>query len=119
MPKGTHHRILPLVSRASDAEFAKIGDYVDLDSFAKYFAVLVWIANVDSLQIGQNYYVYLHPTTNSSRSSHGIRTVRSGTSGIRRRRPPFTRHGPAPTRSEPHTSRGISTGLSGKDGRVL
>jgi hypothetical protein len=37
---------------------------VDLDAFARYFAVLVWIANGDSiLQMGQNYYVYLHPDT--------------------------------------------------------
>jgi spore coat protein CotH len=63
--KGRIIEFCSLVSRASDEEFAaKIGDYVDLDSFAKYFAVLVWIANVDSLlQIGQNYYVHLHPTT--------------------------------------------------------
>ena len=50
----------------SDAEFAaKIGDYVDLDDFARYFAVLVWLANHDSLlQNGQNFYTYLHPDTN-------------------------------------------------------
>lgn len=53
------------VSHASDADFvAKVEEYVDLDLFARYFAVLVWIANPDSLlQIGQNYYVYLHPAT--------------------------------------------------------
>jgi spore coat protein H len=53
------------VSNASDAEFAAhIGDYLDLDAFARYFAVLVWMANPDSLlQLGQNYYVFLHPTT--------------------------------------------------------
>ena len=55
-----------LVSGASDAEFAAtIGDYVDLDDFARYFAVLVWLANHDSLlQNGQNFYTYLHPDTN-------------------------------------------------------
>jgi spore coat protein H len=55
-----------LVSRGSDAEFAaQIGDYVDLDDFARYFAVLVWLANHDSLlQNGQNFYTYLHPNTN-------------------------------------------------------
>src|SRR6185369_9803626 len=38
--------------------------YLDLDQFARYFAVLAWIANSDSiLGIGQNYYVYLHPQT--------------------------------------------------------
>jgi spore coat protein H len=54
------------VSGASDAEFAAaIGDYVDLDDFARYFAVLVWLANHDSLlQNGQNFYTYLHPDTN-------------------------------------------------------
>jgi spore coat protein CotH len=55
-----------LVSGATDAEFAAaIGDYVDLDDFARYFAVLVWLANSDSLlQNGQNFYTYLHPDTN-------------------------------------------------------
>jgi spore coat protein H len=55
-----------LVSRATDEEFAaQIGDYVDLDDFARYFAVLVWLANNDSLlQNGQNFYTYLHPDTN-------------------------------------------------------
>ena len=54
-----------LVSNASDAEFqARIGEYLDLDQFARYFAVLAWIANSDSiLGIGQNYYVYMHPKT--------------------------------------------------------
>jgi spore coat protein H len=54
-----------LVSRATDEEFAEqIGDYVDLDDFARYFAVLVWLANHDSLlQNGQNFYTYLHPDT--------------------------------------------------------
>ncbi|MEO8482289.1 MAG: CotH kinase family protein [Acidobacteriota bacterium] len=53
------------VSTSSDAEFAaRIGDYLDLEAFARYFAVLAWLANADSLlQLGQNYYVYLHPTT--------------------------------------------------------
>jgi hypothetical protein len=55
-----------LVSSASDAEFAeKIGEFVDLDDFARYFAVLVWIANHDSLlQNGQNFYTYLNHDTN-------------------------------------------------------
>lgn len=54
-----------LVSMAPDDEFAaRIGDFVDLDDFARYFAVLVWIANSDSLlQNGQNFYTFLHPTT--------------------------------------------------------
>ena len=55
-----------LVSKATDEEFAaQIGDYLDLDDFARYFAVLAWIANHDSLlQNGQNFYTYLHPETN-------------------------------------------------------
>jgi spore coat protein H len=55
-----------LVSGAADEEFAeKIGDYIDLDDFARYCAVLVWLANHDSLlQNGQNFYTYLHPVTN-------------------------------------------------------
>jgi spore coat protein H len=55
-----------LVSNATDEEFAAtIGDYVDLDDFARYSAVLVWLANHDSLlQNGQNFYTYLHPVTN-------------------------------------------------------
>jgi len=54
------------VSSASDEEFAaRIGDFVDLDDFARYFAVLVWIANYGSLlQNGQNFYTFLNPQTN-------------------------------------------------------
>ena len=53
------------VSTASDADFqARIGSYLDLDQFARYLAVLAWIGNSDSLlSIGQNYYVFLHPTS--------------------------------------------------------
>ena len=55
-----------LVSSAEDEEFAaRIGDYVDLDAFARYFAVLVWLGNHDSLlQNGQNFYTWLNPDTN-------------------------------------------------------
>jgi spore coat protein H len=55
-----------LISAAPDGEFAAtIGEYVDLDGFARYLAVLVWLANHDSLlQNGQNFYTYLHPETN-------------------------------------------------------
>ncbi len=54
-----------LVTRATDAAYAAtLPDIVDLDAFARYAAVLVWLANPDSvLQQGQNYYVYLHPAT--------------------------------------------------------
>jgi spore coat protein H len=53
------------VSTATDAEFeSRIGEFLDIDQFARYFAVLVWIANSDSLlQIGQNYYTYVTPRT--------------------------------------------------------
>ncbi|MEO7190286.1 MAG: CotH kinase family protein [Vicinamibacterales bacterium] len=52
-----------LVTNGTDAAFAaKVGEFLDLGAFAKYMAVLVWMANPDSiLQQGQNYYVYLHP----------------------------------------------------------
>jgi len=54
-----------LVTRGSDAAFAaRIGEFVDLPSFATYAAVLVWLANPDSiLYQGQNYYLHLHPKT--------------------------------------------------------
>jgi hypothetical protein len=54
-----------MVSGATDDEFAaSVGDYLDVDAFARYFAVLAWLANADSLlQLGQNYYVFLHPVT--------------------------------------------------------
>lgn len=54
-----------LVSKANDAEFAaKLGDYVELDEFARFMAVTVWLSTLDSiLGPGQNYYVYLHPRT--------------------------------------------------------
>lgn len=54
-----------LVANAPDDEFAaKAGDYIDLDEFARYMSVTVWLSTLDSiLGIGQNYYVYLHPKT--------------------------------------------------------
>jgi spore coat protein CotH len=54
-----------LLSNASDTDFtARIGDFLDVDAFAKYLAVVVWMANPDSvLEQGQNYYAYVHPTT--------------------------------------------------------
>jgi spore coat protein H len=50
---------------SSDAEFAaRLGDYVDVDNFARYIAITAWLTDVDGiLGPGQNYYVYLHPTT--------------------------------------------------------
>src|SRR5438093_1158013 len=54
-----------LVTKSDDAEFAaKAGDYLDLDEFARFMAVTVWLSTMDSiLGPGQNYYVYVHPTT--------------------------------------------------------
>jgi hypothetical protein len=54
-----------LVSHADDAEFAaKLGDYLELDEFARFMAVTVWLSNLDSLlSMGHNYYLYLHPKT--------------------------------------------------------
>ena len=55
-----------LVTNASDADFAaRAGDFVDLDQFARYFAVLVWMNSWDSmLERGQNFYAFLNPKTN-------------------------------------------------------
>lgn len=54
-----------LVSKADDAEFAKrLPEFLDVDQFARYMAVTVWISTMDSiLSVGQNYLVYLHPQT--------------------------------------------------------
>jgi spore coat protein CotH len=54
-----------LVSHASDAEFAaRLAGYLDLDAFARFMAVTVWLSTLDSiLGVGQNYLVYLHPMT--------------------------------------------------------
>ena len=54
-----------LVTRASDADLAaRIGTLLDLDAFARYYAVLVWINNIDSLlDRGQNFYLHEHPTS--------------------------------------------------------
>ncbi|WP_035611815.1 CotH kinase family protein [Haloferula sp. BvORR071] len=53
------------VSTASEADFAKkIGDYIDLENFARYLAITVWLTDLDGiLGPGQNYYLYLHPKT--------------------------------------------------------
>lgn len=55
-----------LVARADDAEFAaRAGDYLDLEQFARFMATTVCLSTLDSiLSIGQNYVVYLHPTSN-------------------------------------------------------
>ena len=50
---------------ANNAEFCgKLGDYIDLDNFARYLAITTWLTDLDGiLGPGQNYYVYLHPKT--------------------------------------------------------
>jgi spore coat protein CotH len=52
-------------STASESDFAsKIGDYIDVENFARYMAITSWLTDLDGiLGPGQNYYVYLHPKT--------------------------------------------------------
>lgn len=54
-----------LVSHADDARFAaELGDYLDLEEFARFMAVTVWLCTLDSLLgPGQNYLVHLHPVS--------------------------------------------------------
>jgi spore coat protein H len=54
-----------LVTRATDQVFAaRFAEFLDVDAFARHMAVLVWIANPDSvLSQGQNFYLFLHPTS--------------------------------------------------------
>ncbi|HUS34228.1 MAG TPA: CotH kinase family protein [Verrucomicrobiae bacterium] len=53
------------VSKASDGDFAaKLSDYIDIDAFARYMAVTVYLSDLDGiLGPGQNFYLYLHPKT--------------------------------------------------------
>jgi spore coat protein CotH/DNA-directed RNA polymerase specialized sigma24 family protein len=55
-----------LVSFATDAEFAaRIGDYLDLDAFARFLASQVLLSSYDSiLANGHNFYLYLDPRSN-------------------------------------------------------
>ena len=49
-----------LDSADNDVFASQVADYIDLDEFARYMAVTVWLSTLDSiLTIGQNYYVYL------------------------------------------------------------
>lgn len=54
-----------LASSLPDADFAaRLGDYIDLESFARYMAITAWLSDLDGiLGPGQNYYLYLHPRT--------------------------------------------------------
>jgi hypothetical protein len=53
------------VSHASDADFAaRLGDYIDLDEFARYMAVVVFLSDLDGiLGPGQNMFLFLDPKT--------------------------------------------------------
>ena len=53
------------LGQASDAQFsARLGEYLDLEEFARFMAVTVWLSTLDSiLGAGQNYYMRLDPTT--------------------------------------------------------
>ncbi len=53
------------VSYADDTQFAaRVGTYIDLQEFARYMAVMVWLSDLDGLLgPGQNFYMYLHPKT--------------------------------------------------------
>ena len=55
-----------LVTSATDAAFAaQIGDFLDLDEFARFLAGEVLLSNYDSiLADGQNFYMYLDPRSN-------------------------------------------------------
>jgi RNA polymerase sigma factor (sigma-70 family) len=55
-----------LVSSATDVEFAaRVGDFLDLDEFARFLAGQVLLPNYDGiLARGQNFYMYLDPRSN-------------------------------------------------------
>ena len=54
-----------LVTSGSDPEFSEhLAEFLDLDEFARFMSVTVWLSTLDSiLMMGQNFYVYLHPET--------------------------------------------------------
>ncbi len=54
-----------IVTSGTDNEFtARVGEFIDLEEFARYMAVTVWLSNYDSiLDDGQNYYLYLDSKT--------------------------------------------------------
>ncbi len=68
LDSGQQRRVIEfaaLVTHADDGEFAaRIADYLDLDQFARYMAVTVYLSTMDGILLtGQNYYLYLHPRT--------------------------------------------------------
>jgi len=54
-----------LVTEAGDEQFgSQLGEFVDLEEFARYMAVMVYLSDMDGmLGPGQNFYLYLHPKT--------------------------------------------------------
>jgi hypothetical protein len=52
-----------LVTGTDDKEFAdRIGEFIDLDEFARFMAVMVFLSDMDGiLGPGQNMYLFLHP----------------------------------------------------------
>src|SRR5207249_173459 len=50
---------------ASDEQFAsQLGQYLDLEEFARYMAVMVYLSDMDGMfGPGQNFYMYLDPKT--------------------------------------------------------
>lgn len=49
---------------SAEAFAAGIGDYCELENFARYLAMTVWMVDLDGiLGPGQNYYLHLHPQT--------------------------------------------------------
>jgi hypothetical protein len=55
-----------LNTHADDETFAReIGNFIELDNFARFLAVSVFLSDLDGLLgPGQNYYIHLHPDTN-------------------------------------------------------
>lgn len=55
-----------LMTHAHDGEFARrVGEFLDLEKFARYLACEVLLSNYDSfLSNGQNFHLYLHPDSN-------------------------------------------------------
>jgi len=55
-----------LVTKANNQEFeTRVGEFLDLDEFARFMAVTVYLSTLDSiLGMGQNFFVYLDPKSN-------------------------------------------------------
>ena len=53
------------VSHSTDAEFAaRLGDFIDLEEFARYLAIVTYVADIDGLMgPGQNFYLHLDDKT--------------------------------------------------------